>query len=141
MRSVYGRTALLLVPSKWQEGFGRVALEAQASGIPVVARAIGGIPEAVAGGGAVLLPPDADARRWAEVVEEVLTVPGEAERLGVAGQANLARPELNPERILNGFLALAESHARRGHAGPASPEPVRRHGPATRLLRHFIPSR
>ena len=113
MRQVYGETALLLVPSQWQEAFGRVALEAQASGIPVVASAIGGIPEAVAGGGAVLLPPDAEPARWADAVEHVLAAPGEADRLGAAGLANLARPEFDPERIMDCFEALAMAHARR----------------------------
>ena len=113
MRQVYRETALLLMPSQWEEGFGRVALEAQVSGIPVIASAIGGIPEAVAGGGAVLLPPDAPAELWAEAVEGVLCVPGEAERLGAAGLANLARPELDPQRIVNCFEALAASHSRR----------------------------
>src|ERR1044071_1321273 len=38
MRSVYAGTALLLAPSQWEEAFGRVLLEAQLNGIPVVHR-------------------------------------------------------------------------------------------------------
>jgi glycosyltransferase involved in cell wall biosynthesis len=116
MRRVYRETAVLLEPSQWEEGFGRVALEAQVSSIPVIASAVGGIPEAVAGGGAVLLPSDADPALWADAVERVFGVPGEAERLGAAGLANLARSELDPERIVNCFEALAASHARRRQA-------------------------
>lgn len=46
--SVYANAKLLLAPSRWHEAFPRVVLEAQALGIPVVASARGGIPEAIA---------------------------------------------------------------------------------------------
>jgi Glycosyl transferases group 1 len=44
---IYSSTSLLLMPSQWEEAFGRVALEACANGIPVVVSKIEGIPEAV----------------------------------------------------------------------------------------------
>lgn len=47
----------VVVPSFWQEPYGLVAAEAVALGRPVVAFAIGGLPEACAGGSAVLVPP------------------------------------------------------------------------------------
>lgn len=37
------------------EGFGRVLIEAQASGVPVVARNVGGVAEALSGGGGLLV--------------------------------------------------------------------------------------
>src|SRR3546814_9881685 len=42
MREVYRRTHTLLVPSQWEEAWGRVATEAQFSGIPVLASDRGG---------------------------------------------------------------------------------------------------
>lgn len=48
---VYARTRLLLVPSIWEEAFGRVAIEAQSCGIPVLASRRGGLPESVGDGG------------------------------------------------------------------------------------------
>jgi glycosyltransferase involved in cell wall biosynthesis len=48
---VYARTRLLLVPSLWEEAFGRVAIEAQSCGIPVLASRRGGLPESVGDGG------------------------------------------------------------------------------------------
>ena len=58
VRSIYLRTSILIVPSYWQEGFGRNVVEAQLSGIPVIASARGGIEEALNGGGFVLEVPD-----------------------------------------------------------------------------------
>jgi hypothetical protein len=51
-----------MVPST-DEAFGRVIVEAQVNGIPVVARRTGGIPEALGDAG-VLLPPDAPGAAW-----------------------------------------------------------------------------
>ena len=48
--------ACVVVPSFWQEPYGLVAAEAVALGRPVVAFAIGGLPEAC-GGKATLVPP------------------------------------------------------------------------------------
>jgi glycosyltransferase involved in cell wall biosynthesis len=71
MRRIYARTALLLVPSVCEEAFGRVVLEAHASGIPVLAREIGGLPEALGDGGR-LMARNASAREWADCVEKML---------------------------------------------------------------------
>ena len=54
MGKVYGRTKILLVPSRWEEAWGRVASEAHCSGIPVVGSSRGGLPEAIGTGGIIL---------------------------------------------------------------------------------------
>ena len=55
MRLVYENCRVLLVPSKWgRETWGRVASEAQVSGIPVIGSDIGGLPEAVGRGGVII---------------------------------------------------------------------------------------
>jgi glycosyltransferase involved in cell wall biosynthesis len=48
--AIYGDARVLLVPSVGLEAWGRVAREAQASGIPVVGVDVGGLPEAVGRG-------------------------------------------------------------------------------------------
>jgi len=63
MRQIYSRTKILLAPSQWQEGYGRVATEAQFSGIPVIASTQGGLPESVGPGG-TLLDAKAPAADW-----------------------------------------------------------------------------
>ena len=65
----YGSAAALLLPSKY-EGFGLPALEAMASGCPVLAADATALPEVV-GGAALRLPPD-DAEAWRETTLRVL---------------------------------------------------------------------
>lgn len=45
IRQLYGKIKILLVPSLWEEGAGRVVIEAMLNGIPVIAHKIGGISE------------------------------------------------------------------------------------------------
>lgn len=109
--SVYRRTAILVAPSLVEEAFGRVVLEAQASGIPVVARRAGGIPEAIGEGG-LLLPPDATPDVWAQSIERVFVDSRLRQRLSQAARLNAGRAEFAPERIVEHFLAVAERHVR-----------------------------
>jgi hypothetical protein len=58
MAQVYAQTHILLVPSFWFEAAGRVLVEANANGIPVLATNRGGIPETLGGAGKLLPIPD-----------------------------------------------------------------------------------
>jgi glycosyltransferase involved in cell wall biosynthesis len=109
MRSVYAQTSVLVAPSVWEEAFGRVILEAHASSIPVIATRIGGIPEALGGGGLLLLP-EASPEEWAGAVESVLSDGALRSRLSAQARANAARPELDPECIADRFLEAAAAH-------------------------------
>ena len=70
------------------EAQGRVLLEAQASGLPIVASRIGGIPESVAPGAGQLVPPR-DAASLAEAVVELCREPGRWEGMGEAGRRHV----------------------------------------------------
>ena len=65
----YLKTRVLLIPSR-VEPFGRVAVEAGRYGIPSIASATGGLPEAVGAGG-ILLPPKAGQRDWVDAIESL----------------------------------------------------------------------
>ena len=69
MKPVYSGARVLLAPSQWEEAWGRVASEAQVNGIPVIASNIGGLPEAVGEGGALLPPNDID--QWEATLRTV----------------------------------------------------------------------
>ena len=108
LRSIYARTALLLVPSQCEDASPRVILEAQVNGIPVVASRRGGIPEVLADGG-VLLAHDAAADRWVDAVEGILADRGRAAALSLLALANVARPELAPASIVDALLAMVRA--------------------------------
>jgi glycosyltransferase involved in cell wall biosynthesis len=57
---------VLALPSRWDEPFGRVVVEAMATGIPPVAAAVGGIPEILHGDYSGLLFPRGDSASLAE---------------------------------------------------------------------------
>lgn len=71
---VYARTRLLLVPSKWEEAFGRVVIEAQSCGIPVLASRRGGLPESV-GDDSMVVDAYADPQAWLAAVRPLLDDP------------------------------------------------------------------
>ncbi len=97
MRPVYARTRVLLVPSRWQEAWGRVVSEAQISGIPVIASDHGGLPESVGDGG-ILLPPD-DVEAWSKKLVEVMTETALWDDLSARAIARSRRAELDPNWV------------------------------------------
>lgn len=64
---------VLVLPSTWQEPFGRVVVEALSAGVPVVASAVGGIPEILTGELAEGLVPAGDHVALAQAVEKALS--------------------------------------------------------------------
>lgn len=69
--AVYRAADIVAVPS-YNESFGLVALEAQASGTPVVAARVGGLPIAVAEGETGELVDGHSAAAWADALEHLL---------------------------------------------------------------------
>jgi len=77
-RAVIRHARALVLPSEW-EAFGLVLLEAMAAGTPVVATAVGGVPEVLDGGRAGRLVPYGDPVALAEALRAVIEdAPGTA---------------------------------------------------------------
>lgn len=88
LSALYRDADVVLVPSR-SESFGLVALEAQASGTPVVAAAVGGLGDVVRGGGTLV--DGHDPRDHAEAVRSYLAAPARAARVGRAGRTHAER--------------------------------------------------
>ena len=69
--TIYRAADIVAVPS-YNESFGLVAMEAQASGTPVVAARVGGLPIAVAEGETGLLVDSHDPVEWADALAQLL---------------------------------------------------------------------
>lgn len=86
--AAYAEADVLAVPSipvpGWLEQFGRVVVEAQASGVPVVASASGALPDVVGPAGLLVPPGEPEALRGALV--SLLDDPDHWNRLRVDGQ-------------------------------------------------------
>jgi glycosyltransferase involved in cell wall biosynthesis len=81
LSGLYRRALALLLPSRWQEPFGIVGLEALSFGVPVVAWESGGVGEWHPGPGLVRWGDvEALARSLAEAVHRRVTLPPRFER-------------------------------------------------------------
>jgi glycosyltransferase involved in cell wall biosynthesis len=101
---VLERAQVVIVPS-FGEGFGMVALEAMERGRPVVASAVGGLPEIVDDGVTGLLVPPGDPDTLARAIRELAGDPGRAEAFGRAGRAR-AVEAFSQERCTDRIEAL-----------------------------------
>ncbi len=98
----YAAATVVAVPS-YNESFGLVAAEAQASGTPVVAAAVGGLRTVVADQVSGLLVDGHDPIAWAEALGRILRDEAYAARLAAAapGQAALFSWERTAQGILD----------------------------------------
>ncbi|QTN30089.1 glycosyltransferase [Rhodoferax sp. AJA081-3] len=67
MRTVYVRARTLLMPSLWEESYGRTVVEAQINGIPVVASTRGALPYTMGLGG-ILVDAHAPISDWVQAL-------------------------------------------------------------------------
>lgn len=116
MHRIYAGTRIQLVPSQWEETWGRVVTEAQASGIPVLARAYAALPESVGSGG-VLVDPDAPLETWVKALRAMWDDPQYYDSLVKRTREFSARPEAQPQYLVEKLLASLKA--------PAPPIPSR----------------
>ncbi|HTS55551.1 MAG TPA: glycosyltransferase [Burkholderiales bacterium] len=87
MHSVYGLGDLVVIPSRFEEPFSMVAIEAMACGVPVLALRRGGMAEyLVDGENALVLDPDTSAQELAHSIDDAAQNPS-----GLAEMAARAR--------------------------------------------------
>jgi glycogen synthase len=101
---------ILVVPSRYNEPFGNVAVEAIACGCVVVGSEGGGLPEAIGLCGRTF--PNGDAAALARVLAELLGDPAAVARLRHEARAHLAS---HKSQIVAGAYSQALELARQGH--------------------------
>ncbi|HEY1197700.1 MAG TPA: glycosyltransferase family 4 protein [Thermoplasmata archaeon] len=84
-------SAVIVVPTLWEEPFGMVALEAMAAGVPVAAYASGAIPEIILDGTTGILAPTGDVRALSRAVRTLLGSRALSESFGQAGRERAER--------------------------------------------------
>jgi glycosyltransferase involved in cell wall biosynthesis len=105
------RWDVFVMPSL-EEGFGIAALEAMAAGLPVVATAVGGIPELVKDGETGWLVPPADPQALAGRLRSLLRDSGLRQAMGIAGHSraqdhfSMDRMVENVSKIYDGILSF-----------------------------------
>lgn len=105
----YMRASVLVLPS-FEEAFGIVLVEAMATGVPVVASRVGGIPEAVSHGESGLLHEPGDPVDLAKKIKDVLFDEGLRKNL-IEGGKERAR-SFSPEKMAQALDRAYRSVAR-----------------------------
>lgn len=98
----------VIVPSIWQEPAGLVVVEAMATGRPVIASRVGGIPEYLDEQACGLLVPPRDEAALADSILELLNHPELSESMGKAGRRRAER-FFSMEKWVDDTIAIYES--------------------------------
>lgn len=119
VRPAYAAMDTLALASEGSETFGRVLVEAQAYGLPVLGASNGGIPEALAHGETGLLLPARDIESWSSAILDLAS--DDARRSRFAGAARDFAMRFDSRRIAEEFVAILEAFGptRRAQARPA----------------------
>lgn len=105
--TIYMMTKTLVVPSQWEEPFGRVALEAMYNRVPVIASKTGGLLESVGDGG-ILIEDFSNVDEWASAIES-LDNQSNREDLVEAGSRHVAR--FDSEREMDKLIKILRDAA------------------------------
>lgn len=119
-RALFESAAVLAAPS-YDASLPMSLLEAMGAGVPAVAAAVGGIPEAIQDGVNGFLVAPGDSASLARVLRQVLVERSLAERIGAAARDSV-RARYAPERALPKLEAI---YAAMGVQPLAAPAPLR----------------
>jgi glycosyltransferase involved in cell wall biosynthesis len=109
----FGRHDAYLFCSTWDEPFSAGLLEAMCSGLPCVATATGGTPEAIADGENGLLVPPGRPQDLADAILRLVRAPDLGRRLGGRAAADVRRQwsfDAYVERLEAAYARIVEAH-------------------------------
>ncbi|MGO4893900.1 glycosyltransferase [Flavobacterium sp. W21_SRS_FM6] len=106
MKEVYKQAKVILMPSIWNETWGRVATEAHYSSIPVLSSNNGGLPESVGIGG-ISLPANSSIDDWNEAFCRLWYDTNGEYKKAVIEHAK--RDEIDPKWNVNSLIKLITS--------------------------------
>ena len=114
--SWYGAMDLVVIPSRttptWMEQFGRIVIEANAAGVPVIVSDSGELPHTVAATGGGLVVPEGDVAALRDALGQLLGDDARRRALGVAGRTAV-EARFTPEAVARDLAAfLSEAAAR-----------------------------
>jgi glycosyltransferase involved in cell wall biosynthesis len=109
MRALYARTRLLLMPSLWEESYGRSVTEAQLSGIPTLASTRGNLVDTVGTGG-ITVDLHAPLEAWLTALDHLWSTAAAEGEWSAAARAHAARPEVLPDTIVERLIGLLSRH-------------------------------
>jgi glycosyltransferase involved in cell wall biosynthesis len=105
------RAARIFVLPSRAEGLPMALLEAMAAGKPIIATAVGGVPEALEHGKEALLVPPENPRALMGAIKMLLSNPEQAQHLGEAARQK-ARERFSIERWVQDMLSVYEAVSR-----------------------------
>lgn len=88
---LYAGAVAVAVPSIWHDPCPTVALEAMAHGTPVIASAVGGLPEILDDGRSGLLVPPGDAQALGAAIDRIVADAGLRSQIGENGRARVTK--------------------------------------------------
>lgn len=104
LRPLIANSAFSVLPAKWYEPFGLTILESYAAGKPVVASAIGGIPEIVEDGRSGLLVQPGDEVGLREAIKTLWRKVDQRQAMGQRGR-ELSTTKFGPEQYYRSLMA------------------------------------
>jgi glycosyltransferase involved in cell wall biosynthesis len=114
MAVAYKMANVVISASIEPEGFGRVAVEAQAMGVPTIATAIGGSIETIIPDVTGWLVPPNDSDALAKAIDKVLSLSGDAREHIAVQAAHHARANFTKEQMTGATLVVYDELVGRG---------------------------
>jgi glycosyltransferase involved in cell wall biosynthesis len=104
IQNVYHSSDIIVMPSRWDEPFGLINIEAGASHRPIVSAAVGGIPETIIHGETGFLFERGDVATFTKYIRQLVEDEALRKRMGEAARLHVERNFTTaPVRVLEGI--------------------------------------